>query len=108
MVLGVDKNSTFEEIKKGFRKLAFKWHPDKNNETEEKKKFAEIKFKEINSAYNILSDPYKREIYDKTGKEENIDQKYDNRNDSGDYKKYNNTRERSRDKEEYMKDGFHY
>ena len=104
MVLGVDKNSTFEEIKKGFRKLAFKWHPDKNNETEEKKKFAEIKFKEINSAYNILSDPYKREIYDKTGKDDNIEQKYKSEDINKNYTK----RERSRDKEQYMREGFHY
>ena len=106
-VLGVSQNATFEEIRKEYKKLAFKWHPDRNSETEEKKLFAEKKFKEINAAYNILFDPNKREIYDKTGKEENIDQKCDNKNDTGDYKKYN-TRERSRDKEEYMRDGFHY
>ena len=70
--------------------------------------FAEKKFKEINAAYNILFDPNKREIYDKTGKEENIDQKAEKRDDSDEYKNYNNKRERSRDKEQYMKDGFHY
>ena len=73
-----------------------------------KKIFAEKKFKEINAAYNILFDPNKREIYDKTGKEENIDQKAEKRDDSDEYKNYNNKRERSRDKEQYMKDGFHY
>ena len=107
-ILGVRQNATFEEIRREYKKLAFKWHPDRNSETEEKKIFAEKKFKEINAAYNILFDPNKRDIYDKTGKEENIDQKYDTRNDSGDYKNYNNKRERSRDKEQYMKEGFHY
>ena len=76
MILGVSRNSSIEEIRRGFKKLAAKWHPDKNNQTEEKKIFAEKKFKEINSAYTILIDPYKREIYDKTGKDENIEQKY--------------------------------
>ena len=107
MLLGVSRNSSNDEIRKGFKKLAAKWHPDKNNETEEKKNFAEKKFKEINSAYIILSDPHKRELYDKTGKDDNnIEQKYQSE------EKYNNTnynkRERSRDKEQYMKEGFHY
>jgi tetratricopeptide (TPR) repeat protein len=106
MILGVNRNSTIDEIRRGFKKLAQKWHPDKNLETEEKKIFAEKKFKEINSAYNILSDPYKREIYDKTGLDDNIEQKYKTED------KYNNAnynkRERSRDKEEYMREGFHY
>ena len=101
MILGVNRNSTIDEIRRGFKKLAQKWHPDKNLETEEKKIFAEKKFKEINSAYNILSDPYKREIYDKTGLDDNIEQKYKTED------KYNNAnynkRERSRDKEEYMR-----
>ena len=105
MVLGVSRNSTSDEIRKGFKRLATKWHPDKNNETEEKKKFAEKKFQEINSAYNILIDPYKREIYDKTGKDDNMEQKYhtQEKNSNNNYK-----RERSRDKEEYMREGFHY
>ena len=107
LILGVSRNASNEEIRKGFKKLAAKWHPDKNNETEEKKNFAEKKFKEINSAYIILSDPHKRELYDKTGKDDNnIEQKYQSE------EKYNNTnynkRERSRDKEQYMKEGFHY
>jgi tetratricopeptide (TPR) repeat protein len=106
MILGVNRNFSIDEIRRGFKKLAQKWHPDKNLETEEKKIFAEKKFKEINSAYNILSDPYKREIYDKTGLDDNIEQKYKTED------KYNNAnynkRERSRDKEEYMREGFHY
>ena len=108
MILGVSRNSTIEEIRKGFKKLAYKWHPDKNNETEEKKIFAEKKFKEINSAYNILIDPYKREIYDKTGKEENIDTKYQKYESEENNNKNYFKRERSRDKEEYMREGFHY
>jgi len=103
MILGVSRNSTIDEIRKEFKKLVLKWHPDKHNETEEKKIFAEKKFKEINSAYHILIDPYKREIYDKTGKDENIEQKSEDIN-----KKYNYKRERSRDQSEYMKEGFHY
>ena len=88
-ILWLSPNATFEEIRKEYKKLAFKWHPDRNSETEEKKIFAEKKFKEINAAYNILFDPNKREYYDKTWKEENIDQKADNRDNSDDYKKYN-------------------
>ena len=103
MILGVNRNSTIDEIRKEFKKLVIKWHPDKHNETEEKKIFAEKKFKEINSAYHILIDPYKREIYDKTGKDENIEQKSEDNN-----KKYNYKRETSRDQNEYMKEGFHY
>ena len=109
MILGVSQNATFEEIRKEYKKLAFKWHPDRNSETEEKKIFAEKKFKEINAAYNILFDPDKRDLYDKTGKETNFESKYETRNDSSDNNKYSsNNRERSRDKEQYMKDGFHY
>ena len=103
-ILGVSQNATFEEIRKEYKKLAFKWHPDKNNDTEEKKIFAEKKFKEINEAYNILNDPKKRDYYDKTGKQANID----SRDDSNDNKYNHNKRERSRDKNDYMKDGFHY
>ena len=103
-ILGVSQNATFEEIRKEYKKLAFKWHPDKNNDTEEKKIFAEKKFKEINEAYNILNDPKKRDYYDKTGKQSNID----SRDDSNDNKYNHNKRERSRDKNDYMKDGFHY
>ena len=91
-----------------YKKLAFEWHPDRNSETEEKKIYAEKKFKEINAAYNILFDPNKREIYDKTGKEINVEQKYDNKDDEYDKTKAYNKRERSRDKDDYIKDGFHY
>jgi len=62
-VLGVDKKATPEEIKKAFRKLAVKYHPDRNPND----KAAEDKFKEINEAYAVLSDPKKKEEYDTFG-----------------------------------------
>jgi len=61
-VLGVDRNATDEEIKRTFRKLAFKYHPDHNREDG-----AEGKFKEVNEAYEVLSDPDKRSAYDRFG-----------------------------------------
>ena len=64
-ILGVRNDATEEEIKKAYKNLAIKFHPDKfATETEEKKKEAEEKFKEINEAYSILSDKNKREQYD--------------------------------------------
>lgn len=62
-VLGVDRNAGQEEIKKAFRKLARKYHPDMNKEDPS----AEAKFKEINEAYEVLSDPEKRRRYDQFG-----------------------------------------
>lgn len=62
-VLGVDKNATPEDIKKCYRKLALKFHPDKNPDNPE----AADKFKEINNAHSILSDATKKNIYDKYG-----------------------------------------
>ena len=61
--LGVDKNASPEEIKKAFRKLAVKYHPDRNPND----KTAEDKFKDINEAYAVLSDPKKKEEYDTYG-----------------------------------------
>jgi DnaJ-class molecular chaperone len=65
-VLGIQKNATEDEIKKAYRKLAVKWHPDKNPDNKDE---AEKKFKEISEAYQALSDPKKREIYDTYGEE---------------------------------------
>lgn len=62
-ILGVDKNATQNEIKKAYRKLALKYHPDRNPGD----KVAEEKFKEVTEANEVLSDPEKRKKYDKLG-----------------------------------------
>lgn len=70
-VLGVSKEASQDEIKKAFRKLAVKYHPDKTKGDKE----AEDKFKEINEAYAVLSDTEKRKQYDTFGSDE-FHQKY--------------------------------
>lgn len=63
-VLGVNKNATDDELKKAYRKLAKKYHPDANPDN---KAEAEAKFKEVNEAYEVLSNPQKRQMYDQFG-----------------------------------------
>ena len=62
-ILGVQKNASDDEIKKSYRKLAMKYHPDRNKDNKE----AERKFKETAAAYEILKDPEKRSAYDQYG-----------------------------------------
>lgn len=64
-ILGVSKSSSAEEIKKAYRKLALKYHPDRNGKDD---KEAEKKFKEVNEAYQVLSDPQKKSQYDQFGR----------------------------------------
>lgn len=63
-ILGITKSATAADIKAAYRKLALQWHPDKNAD---KKQEAEEKFKEINEAYQVLSDPKKKQTYDQFG-----------------------------------------
>lgn len=63
-LLGVDRNASDAEIKKSYRRMAMKFHPDRNKDNPEE---AEAKFKQIKEAYEILSDPKKRSAYDQFG-----------------------------------------
>ena len=56
-VLGIKKNASDTEIKKAYKKMAVRWHPDKNLDN---KQYSEKKFKEISEAYQVLSDPEKK------------------------------------------------
>ena len=64
-ILGVSKGSSADEIKKAYRKQALEWHPDRHKDDKEA---AEKRFKEINEAYQVLSDPQKKSAYDQYGK----------------------------------------
>jgi DnaJ-class molecular chaperone len=61
-ILGVSKNASKDEIRKAYRKKALEWHPDRNKSTN-----ANDKFKEINEAYEVLSNPRKKQTYDQFG-----------------------------------------
>ncbi|MBD3307249.1 DnaJ domain-containing protein, partial [candidate division KSB3 bacterium] len=64
-ILEVNRNATSDEVKKAYRKLALKYHPDRNSGNKE----AEEKFKEAAEAYEVLSNPEKRNLYDQFGHE---------------------------------------
>lgn len=87
-VLGVSKSATAEEIKKAYRNLAFKYHPDRNPGD----KAAEEKFKQINSAYSVLGDETKRRQYDSYGSAEAYDraERYGGANSSAGGWQYDN------------------
>ena len=69
-ILGISRDATEDDIKKAYRKLALKHHPDRNPESKE----AEEKFKEASEAYQVLSDPQKRATYDQFGHVEGVGQ----------------------------------
>jgi molecular chaperone DnaJ len=69
-VLGVERGASKDEVKRAYRKLALKFHPDKNKAAD-----AEDRFKELSEAYGVLSDPEKRQLYDRFG-HAGVDQRY--------------------------------
>lgn len=71
-VLELNKNASSDEIRRAFKRLAIKWHPDKNSFNDEQKQYAEKMFKDINEAYNTLIDERKRNIYDNGGNPDEI------------------------------------
>ena len=86
-VLGVEKGASSDEIKKAFRKLALKYHPDKTKGD----KSSEEKFKEINEANEVLSDPAKRKKYDELGDNYQYYRQSGNQSQGFDWSQYANT-----------------
>ena len=78
-ILGVDRKAPEQDIKKAYKRMALKFHPDKNKDPG-----AEEKFKEIAEAYDVLTDPNKREIFDRHG-EEGLKGNVSKRNPSADH-----------------------
>lgn len=85
-ILGVDKSASQDEIKKAFRKLAMKYHPDKNKGD----KASEEKFKDINEAYEVLGDPEKRKKYDQLGDNWRYYQQYGDPSQGFDWSQFTN------------------
>ncbi len=79
-ILGVSKNASESEIKAAYRKQALKWHPDRNKSPE-----ATEKFKQINQAFEVLSDPQKRQMYDQYGEAAFKKEGFDGRYSGGQY-----------------------
>ncbi|OXB64517.1 hypothetical protein ASZ78_012780 [Callipepla squamata] len=84
-VLELQKNASQDDIRKSYHRLALKWHPDKNLT---KKEEAENKFKAVNEAYKILSDPQKRLLYDRSVEER---RSHTERSDTGDHNNFSDT-----------------
>lgn len=87
-ILGVGKDADQKEIKKNYRKLAGKYHPDKNPDEPK----AEEKFKEVGEAYEVLKDPEKRKLYDQVGSDWKKYQRTGENGDQFDWSRYANTR----------------
>jgi len=100
-ILGVSKTASVEEIKKEYRKLAIKYHPDKNQGN----KKAEEKFKEINEAYDILGNPKKREKYDQMGEHWNAHGENQKQGESFDWSRWGNV-DQERKGRGFSGDGF--
>jgi DnaJ family protein B protein 4 len=64
-LLGIERNANEDDIKRAYKKMALKWHPDRNKGSEASSK----KFKEISEAFEVLSDKQKRTVYDQFGEE---------------------------------------
>ena len=63
-ILGINRDASADEIKRAYRKLALKYHPDRNCESEQTKKIAQRKFEDVSDAYSVLSDPKKKAMFD--------------------------------------------